>query len=172
MIYFNLITIVLLYIIVASVSLYTIFGGFLYGAMWMKLPKQRVQKMLELGKVTQGTIVYDLGAGFGNVAFQAHKLGARVVAIEADPIKAWWIKRQIQKNHLINISCIQGNLLEENLAQADVLLCYLSDTLMKKIAEKTLKKTVIVVSACHKIKGYTPKIIDKNGIYPIYVYSD
>jgi hypothetical protein len=167
----NLIFVFTVYITFFICLIYVVFGGFLYGAMWMKLPKQRVQKMLELGEVS-GKLVYDLGAGFGNVAFQAHKLDARVVAVEADFFKAWWIKRQIKKKQLKNISCIHGNLLEENLSKADVLLCYLSDTLMKKIAGKPLKKTVVVISACHKIKGCIPKFVDKDRIYPIYVYSD
>jgi len=78
-------TINIVFILTAYISffvclLYVIFGGFFYGAMWMKLPKQRVEKMLELGKVSEDKLIYDLGAGFGNVAFQAHQLGARVVA--------------------------------------------------------------------------------------------
>jgi predicted RNA methylase len=150
--------------------LLAIFGGFFYGAMWMKLPKRRVQKMLELGKVSESKLVFDLGAGFGNIAFQAASRGACVIAVEADWFKAWWINRQIKKQSL-DIHCIRKNLLDVDLSKADVLLCYLSDTLMNKIIDKPLKKGVVVVSACHKIKGYKPKVIDKDGIYPIYVYS-
>ena len=168
---FELVTIFSFYTIFVVVLLYVVFGGFIYGAMWMKLPKRRVQKILELGNVVEGKLVYDLGAGFGNVAFQAQKAGASVVAVEADWFKAGWIKHQIRKQKLKNISCIKDNLLDVDLRRADVLLCYLSDSLMTKIMEKPLKETVVIVSACHKIKSYTPKLIDKDGIYPIYVYS-
>ena len=157
------------YIAVFSIILYLVFGGFIYGAMYMKLSKKRVARMLELGNV-KDKLVYDLGAGFGNIAFTANSLGASVVAVEADWFKAWWIKHQIHRKKLRNISCIKDNLLEVDLSRADVLLCYLSDSLMSKIAEKKLKKDVLIVSAGHKIKNQVPKIVDREGLTHIYVY--
>jgi predicted RNA methylase len=158
------------YVVVFACLIYIVFGGFIYGAMYMKLPKRRVQRMLEIGKVSEGKLVYDLGAGFGNIAFQAHKTGASVVAVEADWFKAYWIKWQIHRKKLVNISCIQDNLLDVDLRRADVLLCYLSDSLMTKIARKHLKENVVIVSAAHKIRGYKPKAVDREGLTHIYVY--
>lgn len=159
-----------LYIIFCVIFLYVVFGGFLYGAMWMKLPAKHVERMLKLAQLKQGLKVFDLGAGYGNIAFKAAESGAEVVAVEADPFKAKWLRHQIKQKNLANVTCIQDNLLNVDLSQADVLLCYLGDGLMNKIAAKELKSGCTIVSCCHKICGWTPTLIDKNFTYPIYVY--
>lgn len=163
--------VVVLYIVFAVVLLYVVFGGFIYGAMWMPLPEKRVKRMLELANLTKDKVAYDLGAGFGNVAFKVAILGFSVVAVEADPFKAWWIRHQIEKKKLKNVTLIKANLLDVNLSNADVLLCYLSDGLMDKIVKKPLKKDVAIISACHKIQKWKPTSIDKDSIYPIYIYK-
>lgn len=160
-----------LYIIFCVIFLYVVFGGFLYGAMWMKLPAKHVERMLRLAKLQKGSRIFDLGAGYGNIAFKAAEHNVEVVAVEADPFKAKWLSRQIKQKNLANVTCIQGNLLDVDLSQADVLLCYLGDGLMNKIATKELKSGCTIVSCCHKIKGWTPTLIDKNYTYPIYVYT-
>jgi predicted RNA methylase len=159
------------YVALGAGLVYLIFGGFLYGAMWMPLPKKRVKRMLELAELASGKVVYDLGAGFGNAAFQAaQNPDVKVIAVEADPFKAWWITQRIKAKKLHNVFCVKTNLLNMDLSKADVLLCYLSDSLMDKIAKKQMKETTKVISACHKIRGIKPKFIDRDGIYPIYVY--
>jgi precorrin-6B methylase 2 len=163
--------IIFLYGLFGAGLLYLVFGGFLYGAMWMPLPKRRVRRMLEIAELAPGKVVYDLGAGFGNVAFQAaQNPSVKVIAVEADPFKAWWITRRIKAKKLHNVFCVKSNLLNIDLSKADVLLCYLSDSLMDKIAKKNMKETTLVISACHKIRGLKPKFIDRDGIYPIYLY--
>ena len=161
---------VLLYVIFCVGLLYVIFGGFLGGAMWMRLPKRRVQKMLEYAKLDRSKLVFDLGAGYGNIGFEAAKSGASVVAVEFDWFKAWWLQNQISKQHLLNVVGVRGNLLKVDLANADVLLCYLGDALMDKLAEKPLKSGCLVVSCCHKIRKWKPIAVDKDKVYPIYVY--
>lgn len=158
------------YVAVFGVVLWLIFGGFVYGAMYMRLPKKRVQRMLELGNVSKGKVVYDLGAGYGNIGFQAAELGASVIAVEADWFKAWWIRWQIKRKQLTNMVCFKRNLLDIDLSNADTLLCYLSDSLMDKISGKHLKAGSVIISAGHKIKGWKPKVVDKDGITRIYAY--
>jgi len=150
---------------------YLIFGGYNYGAMWMRLPERRVNRMLELANLDSSKLVFDLGAGYGNIAFKTAESGAQVVAVEADPFKAWWIQREISKKKLDGVTCIKNNLLDVNLAKANVLLCYLSGSLMNKIAEKELRKGTIIVSCVHQIKKWKPIIIDEDRLYPIYVYA-
>jgi len=137
----------------------------------MRLPDQRVKRMLELANLDSSKLVFDLGAGYGNIAFKAADSGAQVVAVEADPFKAWWIQREISKKKLCGVTCIKNNLQDVNLAKADVLLCYLSGSLMNKIAEKELRKGTIIVSCVHQIKKWNPIKTDQDRIYPIYVYA-
>jgi predicted RNA methylase len=161
----------ILFILFFAGLVYFFFGGYIYGAMWMPLPKRRVKRMLELANLDSSKLVFDLGAGYGNIAFKTAESGAQVVAVEADPFKAWWIQREINKKKLHGVTCIKNNVLDVNLAKADVLLCYLSGNLMNKIAEKELQKGTIIVSCVHKIKKWNPIKIDKDTIYPIYVYA-
>jgi len=127
--------------------------------------------MLELANLASGKLVFDLGAGYGNIAFKTAESGAQVVAVEADPFKAWWISREINKKRLRGVSCLKTNLLDVNLTKADVLLCYLSGSLMNKIAEKKLQKGTLIVSCVHQIKKWNPTKIDEDKLYPIYVYE-
>ena len=150
---------------------FVIFGGYIYGAMWMPLPERRVKRMLESANLDGSKLVFDLGAGYGNITFKTAESGAQVVAVEADPFKAWWIKRKISKNKLGRVQCLKNNLLDVDLAKADVLLCYLSGSLMNKIAEKELQKGTIIVSCVHQIKKWNPTKIDQDKLYPIYVYT-
>src|SRR3954471_13060169 len=49
-------------------------------------PKDVVEKMLELAKVTSKDVVYDLGCGDGGIVITAaQKFGARAVGIDIDP---------------------------------------------------------------------------------------
>ncbi len=137
----------------------------------MPLPERRVKRMLELANLDSCKLVFDLGAGYGNIAFKTAESGAKVVAVEADPFKAWWIKREISKKKLDSVMCIKDNLLDVNLAKADVLFCYLSGSLMNKIAEKELRKGTIIVSCVHQIKKWNPIKTDQDNLYPIYVYA-
>jgi predicted RNA methylase len=139
--------------------------------MWMPLPERRVKRMVELANLDSGKLVFDLGAGYGNIAFKTAESGAQVIAVEADPFKAWWIQREISKKKLDGVKCIKNNLLDVNLTEADVLFCYLSGNLMNKIAEKKLRKGTKIVSCTHKIKKWNPTKIDEDNLYPIYVYD-
>lgn len=166
----NVLLVLLVYGVFCVGLLYVVFGGFLYGAMYMKLPRKRVQRMLELGKVDKTKVVYDLGAGFGNIAFQAAEVAGAVVAVEADPFKSFWVGQQIKNKGVQNMTSVRGNLLDVNL-EGDVLLCYLGDGLMDRLAEKTLKHNALIVSCCHKIQNWKPIFTDPHKVYPIYVYQ-
>jgi predicted RNA methylase len=159
------------YILFAAGFLYAVFGGFIGGAMYMRLPDKHVQRMLKYAKLERGKLVFDLGAGCGNISFAAAESGASVVAVEFDWLKSWWIQRKISQKHLLNVLCVKSNLLNVDLSKADVLLCYLGNSLMDKIAEKQLKKGCVIVSCCHKIRKWKPTVVDAHKVYPIYVYE-
>jgi predicted RNA methylase len=158
-----------LYFVFCGLLLYFVFGGFLWGAMWMHLPNRRVKRILELVDV-RGKAVYDLGSGYGNIAFKVAGTASSVVAVEVDWFKAWWIRWQIKRKGLKNVSCLRENLLNVDLSKADVLLCYLSDGLMKRLSRKQLKQDAVIASVSHRIKGLNPTVIDTDELYPIYVY--
>ena len=154
-----------------ALSLVLFFWDFIYGAMYMRLPKAQVQKMLELAEVGKGKVVYDLGAGFGNIGFAAAGKGATVIAVERNPLRYRWIKYQIKKKQLTNMTCDQTDIRKLNLSNADIILSYTSDGLMNAVAAKQLKANVTIVSASHKIKGWTPTLIERKNVYELYCYK-
>jgi adenine-specific DNA methylase len=137
----------------------------------------------------------DLGAGFGRIMLEAAKSGATVIGYETDPVKVFWINRQIEiKFHFrrmwtqglasgmrynpykydeadITTSVRRENLLNADLSKADVVYAYLSPPLMQKIGEKAQKEMKVgarIISAEHRIDGWQPSFEDKK--MKIYVY--
>ena len=52
---------------------------------YVATPEPVVDKMLEVGKVTDKDTVYDLGCGDGRIVIRAARLGAKAVGIDIDP---------------------------------------------------------------------------------------
>jgi SAM-dependent methyltransferase len=146
-----------------------IFYGLPYGAMYMKIHGRKLDKIIKLGKLTPKKRVYDLGAGFGTIAYAAALSGAKVTAVEIDPVKVFYMKffrsqgRQFYKirlwmerhnpvamslyshkfsNHIHSneVKVVKENLLNVDLHKADVVYCYLFGPLMQKVGEKAQKE--------------------------------
>jgi len=172
-----------------------IFNGLVYGAMYTRIDKKRLKKIMELGHLKSSMTVYDLGAGFGRIMLEASKSGATVVGYEIDPFKVFWINLQIEgKFHLhrlltdgltggllhnpykydskmIRTSIIRENLLHADLSKADVVYCYLAPGLMQKLGDKAsqeMKHGSKIITVEHKISSLKPSHDDP--IDKIYVY--
>jgi predicted RNA methylase len=172
-----------------------IFNGIVYGAMYTRIDKKRLRKIIELGKLKSSMIVYDLGAGFGRIMLEAAKSGATVVGYEVDPLKVCWINWQIETRfHLrrlttqgltegmwhnpykydaeaVTTSIVRDNLLHADLSKADVIYCYLFPGLMQKLGEKAkheMKAGSKIITVEHKISALKPVYDDP--IDKIYVY--
>ena len=184
-----------LYIIAAVFGMALVFNGICYGAMYTRIDKKRLQKIMKLGHLKASMTVYDLGAGFGRIMLEAAKSGATVIGYEIDPLKVAWINMQIEgKFHfnrlrtemLINgplhnpykydaetntTSIIRGNLLNADLSKADVVYCYLAPNLMQKIGDKAMKEMKVgskIITVEHKITSLKP--FHDDPIDKIYVY--
>src|SRR3982751_5780896 len=65
---------------------------------WIPTPDALVTRMLQVAKVTDKDIVYDLGAGDGKIPIAAAKqFGARAVGIEYNPDMAGLARRNAQR---------------------------------------------------------------------------
>src|SRR5262245_48348782 len=49
---------------------------------WVPMPEETVEKMLDLGKVTSADFVVDLGSGDGRTVIAAAKRGAHALGVE------------------------------------------------------------------------------------------
>ncbi len=144
-------------------------------------PQRIVDRMLEIAAIKPNETVFDLGCGDGRILFQAaQKYHAKAVGIEIDEKLVQTTNQQIVNLGLQNrVKVQQGNLLEADLSNADVVTIYLltqSNELLRPRLEKMLKPGTRVVSYDYAVPGWKPKKIDRtnesnNGGHLIYLYE-
>ncbi len=139
-----------------------------------------VERMLEAAQVKQGETVYDLGCGDGRVLITAvEKFRAKAVGVELNQKLADAARGAIQQRGYENrASVIQGNLLEVDLSNADVVTLYLlteSNSQLRPRLEKFLRPGARVVSHDFEIRGWKPVRIEEVQAYrrmhKIFVYE-
>ncbi len=158
-------------------AMYFVFIGCVYGAMYMRIPKRKLKKIIELGNLSPKKHVYDLGAGYGRIGLTAAESGAHVTLVEIDRAKTFWLNRVIQTNasspmkrfNKFNVDLIKDNVLNVDLKDADVIYAYLSPPLMQSISQKPMKQGAVLISVQHPVKAWKPTYVDHND--KIYMYT-
>lgn len=149
-------------------------------APYVPSPQAVVEKMLEAARVQSGEVVYDLGSGDGRVLITAaKKFKAKSVGVEISPKLVRQATERIEQEGLAE-SCrvIQGNALEVDLSEADVVVLYLltsSNELLRPNLEKSLKNGARVVSHDFEVRGWNPvKVVKAEAhgrAHNIFVYE-
>jgi SAM-dependent methyltransferase len=108
------------------------------GAPWLPTPMSMVHKMLTMAEVGPGDLVYDLGCGDGRlIVTVARRYGARAVGIEIDPLRYLWCQALITVLGLRDrVEIIYGDFFSKDLANADVVTCYLLQDTNNKLQIK------------------------------------
>jgi SAM-dependent methyltransferase len=136
------------------------------------MPRVR-RRMLELAGESPGVIV-ELGSGWGGLARAAARRFplARVTGLEMSPVP-WLVSRLLRRR---NTQFLRRDFFSFPLHDADVVLCYLTNPLMAKLAPKLkaeLKPGARVVSSTFFIEGWEPETVeDVKGLWTtrIFVY--
>jgi len=130
--------------------------------------------------VKKDEMVYDLGCGDGRIIITAaHKFGARATGVELDPEL---YKKTADRIHELKlqdrVKVINGNLLDVDLSDANVVTLYLltdSNTKLKPNLEKYLKPGSRVVSHDFQMVGWTAarveKVVRDSRTHTIYLYE-
>lgn len=94
---------------------------------WLPTPDAMVMRMLQAAKVTEGDLVYDLGAGDGKIPIAAAKyFGARAVGIEYNAELAALGRRNAQRAGVAaRVDIIQGDIFQTDFSSATVVTLYL-----------------------------------------------
>jgi SAM-dependent methyltransferase len=149
-------------------------------APFVPTPEPVVEKMLQAAELKPGETLYDLGCGDGRILFlAARKFKARAVGVE---LSSRLVKSTAEKARKLGygdqIKVIEGNLLEVDFSQADVVTLYLlrlSNERLKPRLLKHLKPGARVVSHDYEIMGWKPDRIEKVTVHQrphtIYVYQ-
>ena len=156
-------------LIVAAAVFTPTFGQSKYStklAPYVTSPQRAVDRMLEMAAVKANETVFDLGCGDGRVLFTAvQKYRAKAVGIEIDPKLVEATRAEAQKLAMGNrVRIVQGNLLEADLSEADVVTLYLlteSNQLLRPRLEKMLHPGARVVSYDYAVPGWKPKWVER-----------
>jgi precorrin-6B methylase 2 len=136
--------------------------------------------MLDIAALKAGETLYDLGCGDGRIVITAaRRFGANAIGIELSKRLVDTATQQIKAADLsANAKVVQGNLLEADLSDADVVTIYLetgSNELLRPKLEKQLKPGARVVSHDFEVRGWKPSKVDKihayNRHHVIYLYQ-
>jgi SAM-dependent methyltransferase len=135
-------------------------------APYVTSPQRVVDRMLEMAGVKSNEVVFDLGCGDGRVLFTAvERYQAKAVGIEIDHKLVEQTRDQAQKMSMGNrVKVVEGNLLEADLSDADVVTLYLltgtNDKLRPRL-EKMLRPGARVVSYDYAVPGWKPKWVER-----------
>lgn len=128
--------------------------------------KRAVEKILKNSGIKKGNIVYDIGAGDGRLINSAERLyGAKATGFEINPFVYSWARfKQIffgWKGKMV-----RGNLFNQDLSDADFIVCYMTPEVLKKFQKifiKKLKKGTKILSYTFKVGTLKPfKLIPKD----------
>jgi SAM-dependent methyltransferase len=116
-------------------------GGVPY-VRYVPTPDEVVIEMLQMARVTQNDIVYDLGCGDGRIVIAAAKVfGARGVGVDIDPLRVQESKRNAQEAGVTDrVNFIQQDLFQTDIREATVVTLYLFADLNLKLRPKLFRE--------------------------------
>jgi SAM-dependent methyltransferase len=134
-------------------------------APYLATPREVVEKMLQMAKVDNNDVLYDLGCGDGRIVITAaKKYGARGVGVDIDPER---IRESLRGAKEAGVEELVEFRLEDatktDLSEATVLALYLlpeSNAMLRPKFEKQLKLGTYVVTHNYRIPGWEKNEID------------
>jgi SAM-dependent methyltransferase len=112
----------------------------LKGGPFVPTPKKAIREALKLANLKRGEILYDLGAGTGNVLIIGEKeFGARVVGFEFSPILFFLAKLNFLF-HRIKGTIYFQNFFNSKINDANVIFLFLTPKILEKLREKLKKE--------------------------------
>lgn len=131
-------------------------------------PSDEIDALFEFTPVSSSDVVYDLGSGDGRLLFAAIDKGAgRAVGVETDPELVRAARETARSKGLEDrITFLEVDLIEVSLADATVILCYLSSTAsaaLKQKFETELTPGTRIVMEDFPVIGWKPARTSSGG---------
>ena len=113
-----------------------------YAGLWVPSPPEVITAMLDVAAVTPADVVYDLGAGEGEIVIEAaRRYGARAVGVELDHERVENAAKNARAAGVTDrVKFIEGDLFETDIGEATVVTLYLFPALMARLAPKLLRE--------------------------------
>jgi len=117
-------------------------GTFRSDVPFVESPQPIVNKMLELAKVDEDDVVYDLGSGDGRIVISAAKdFGANGVGVEIKPELVAKAQANAKKAGVADrVEFRQGDLFEADISEATVVTLYLLPSVNMKLRPKLFQE--------------------------------
>ncbi|MCH8022941.1 MAG: class I SAM-dependent methyltransferase [Thaumarchaeota archaeon] len=145
---------------------------------FIESPIEVVRRMLQLAKVGEEDLVYDLGSGDGRtVITSCSEFGAQAVGVE---LRADLVKRSTDEIRRLELTgrgkIIQTDFFNFDLSNATVIILYLNtstNSRLKPKLEKELRDGTRVVSHDFEITGWKPLVVSRDNPlgHSIYLYK-
>ncbi len=146
----------------------------LAGIPCMPTHRQQVQTMMDMAEIKPGTIMVDLGSGWGTLLFAAAKRGAIATGYEINPLLCLYTYMLILfRGEQKRVHVRWQSLFTADISQADIVTTFLFPKFMKKLEQKLfseMKPGSKILSYVFSIHTRTP-IQKKEGIY-VYKIAD
>jgi len=122
------------------------------------------RKIISTVSPDQKGYIYELGAGWGAVAFPLARRcpKATVVAYELSPVPWFFLRIRGFIFGPRNVRILRRNFLKDNLSRASLVVCYLYPGAMAKLSSKLvleLKPSARVISNTFEIPVWTPTLV-------------
>jgi 16S rRNA A1518/A1519 N6-dimethyltransferase RsmA/KsgA/DIM1 with predicted DNA glycosylase/AP lyase activity len=122
------------------------------------------RKIIQTVNPDQEGFIYELGAGWGALAFPLAKRcpGATVIAYELSPVPWLFLKMRALLFGPRNLRIVRRNFIKEDLSKASLVVCYLYPGAMTVLSSKLvmeLKSSTTVISNTFPIPAWTPCFI-------------
>jgi len=142
---------------------------------YVPTPQPVVEKMLEMARVTDSDIVYDLGSGDGRIPITAAKKhGARALGIDIDPKRVDEANRNAKRAGVTDkVSFVRGDLFQTDLSEATVITLYLLPNLNLKLKPvlQQLKPGTRIVSHNFSMGDWPPDQTVRVGSSVVYLWT-
>jgi SAM-dependent methyltransferase len=124
---------------------------------WIASPRDMVEKMLDMARVTPQDYVIDLGSGDGRNVIAAAKRGARALGVEYNPELVEVSRRAAAAAGVADkVTFVQGDMFEADISQATVLILFLIPDNLRRLDARfrALKPGTRLVSNTYDISGW------------------
>jgi hypothetical protein len=133
---------------------------------WVPMPDDQLEKMLDMARITPADFLMDLGSGDGRTVIAAAKRGARALGVEFNPdLVALSQRAAMGAGVAERATFVQGDLFETDLSRATVITLFLLDEINMKLRPTllALKPGTRVLSNTFKMGDWEP---DATESYP------
>ncbi len=128
---------------------------------YVPTPEAVVDAMLAMAKVTGSDVLYDLGSGDGRIPITAAaKFGTRGVGVDLNPVRVKEANENAKKAGVTDkVKFIEGDIFEEDFAEATVVTLYLLPGVNLKLRPKiqSMKPGTRVVSHNYDMGDWAPE---------------